>query len=233
MKKNYQQKNIHCKVCGGKDFSENPVLWPELIDSWQLSVDEVSYINRQQGHFCIKCNNNLRAQGLAVAILREFEFQGTLTDFCSPENQLSVLEINKAGNLTSFFEKLRQHKLIEYPEFDMQNLNIESSSYDLIVHSDTLEHVKNPERGLSECSRVLKKDGKCIFTVPMIVNRLSRSRDGLEPSYHGQSIIDADDQKVWTEFGVDAWKVVIKAGFNSCEIFSYEYPAALVIIAKK
>lgn len=222
-----------CPVCGGIDFLDSSVLWAELINAWQLSENEVRYINRQQGFHCKQCQNNLRAMGLSAAILREFQFQGTLNKFCESSIKVDILEINTAGNLTPFFKKLASHRLIEYPQFDMMNLDIESDSVDLVIHSDTLEHIPHPERALSECHRVLKNTGKCIFTVPIIVNRMTRSCAGLPPSYHGQSGVPADDQIVCTEFGADIWQTVLKAGFFSCEIFSFEYPSALVIIARK
>ena len=222
-----------CPVCGGEEFSENTVLWPDLINAWQLTRDEITYINRQQGFHCTECFNNLRAMGLSAAVLRELKFSGTLMQFCDSLSQIEILEINTAGNLTTVFNKLKNHKLIEYPKFDMLNLNIESESFDLVIHSDTLEHIPNPVRGLSECHRVLHKDGKCIFTVPIIVDRMSRSRTGLIPSYHGQSGVNVNDQIVHTEFGADIWQTVLKSGFKSCEMFSYEYPAALVIISRK
>lgn len=96
-----------------------------------------------------------------------------------------------------------------------------------------MEHVSNPERGLSECHRVLRENGKCIFTIPIIVDRMNRLRTGLLPSYHGQSGVPANDQEVCTEFGADAWATVLKAGFRSCEMYSFEYPAALAIRARK
>lgn len=222
-----------CPVCGGDQFAESPVLWAELINAWQLSEREVSYINRQQGFHCKKCCNSLRAMGLAAAILREYQFEGTLVQFCGQNNKLVVHEVNRAGGLTPFLEKLPFHELIEYPQFDLLDLKIESESSDLIVHSDTLEHVSNPERALSECKRVLRANGRLIFTVPIVVDRLTRFRTGLEPSYHGQPKINSDDQLVFTEFGADMWRFVVGAGFRSCEIFSFEYPAALVLIAKK
>ena len=222
-----------CPVCGGKELLADPVLWPDLINAWQLSEDEIAYINRQQGLHCKSCHNNLRAMGLSTAILREIQFYGTLEHFCESFSDIKILEINTAGNLTSFFKRLPSHKLIEYPQFDMLNLDIESESFDLVIHSDTLEHVPNPERALSECRRVLRSNGKCIFTVPIIVDRMTRSRVGLAPSYHGQSGVPADDQVVCSEFGADIWQTVLKAGFRSCEIFSFEYPAALVLIARK
>jgi SAM-dependent methyltransferase len=236
MKPNTQNMNPNlksCPACGNTKFAATNVLWPELEDAWQLSTHEIEYINRQQGYHCSECTNNLRAMGLAAAILKECQFNGTLNQFCETKNDLNLLEINTAGNLTKFLSKLTLYKLIEYPQFDMLNLDIESESFDLIVHSDTLEHVPYPDRALSECRRVLRSNGKCIFTVPIIVGRMTRSRAGLAPSYHGRTGVLADDQMVCTEFGANVWENVLKAGFASCEIFCYEYPASLVIIARK
>jgi SAM-dependent methyltransferase len=224
-----------CSVCGKHEFSFREVLWPELVSDWQLIPIEVDYINRQQGFYCISCGNNLRSMALAGAILHAFNCTETLAQFVESDkgNALNVLEINEAGGLSVTLNKLANHQLVRYPEYDMTNLSFEADSFDVVIHSDTLEHVPNPERGLSECRRVLRSNGKCIFTVPIIVNRTTRSRTGLTPSYHGQSGVPADDQVVCTEFGADVWQTVLKAGFRSCEIFSFEYPAALVLIARK
>jgi SAM-dependent methyltransferase len=221
-----------CPVCGGTVFASKDVLWPELIEAWQLSSFEVAYINRQQGTSCGTCGNNLRAMGLAAAVLDEWAFMGSFHEFCTSGLPLRVLEINPAANLTTYLRHLPGHKLVEYPDFDMLNLAIPSGSYDLVVHSDTLEHVPNPVRGLAECRRVLKHSGKCIFTVPVIVDRISRNRAGLAPSFHGRSDVRENDQIVHTEFGVDFWKTVIGAGFKYCGLYSFEYPAALAVIAK-
>jgi SAM-dependent methyltransferase len=236
MKQDIQNTNLSnkpCPVCGSKNYFKTDVLWTELENEWQLSADEIKYVNRQQGFHCTGCTNNLRSMGLASAILKEYKFLGTLSEFCEAQSDLRLLEINAAGNLTKILSKLQTHTLIEYPQFDMHNLAIESESFDLVIHSDTLEHVTYPERALSECRRLLRNNGKCIFTVPIIVGRMSRSRAGLMPSYHGRTGVLAADQVVCTEFGADVWQVVLKAGFSSCEIYCYEYPASLVIIARK
>lgn len=223
----------NCPVCGKNEFTSSDVLWQELIDAWKLSSAEVEYINRQQGYFCKNCNNNMRSMGLAAAIMEEYSFQGSFLEFCITHPQFAVLEINPAGNLTQFLKYLPGHTIIEYPEFDMQNLSFPDEHFDLVIHSDTLEHVPNPVQGLSECRRVLRSRGKCIFTVPIIVNRMSRLRVGLKPSYHGQSGLDAFDQLVHTEFGADVWKFVAEAGFKSCAMYSFEYPSSIALIAKK
>ena len=224
-----------CSVCGKSDFSHNNVLWPELITEWELLPHEVDYIYRQQGFVCTYCGNNLRSIALADAILDKYNFIGTLNDFVKSDvaRNINVLEINESGGLTSTLSQMPHHLIVKYPDYDMTNLSLDKELFDLVIHSDTLEHVPDPGLGLSECYRILNKNGKCIFTVPIIVDRVSRSRSNLVPSYHGRSEVQENDQLVYTEFGMDIWDIVLKAGFRSCEIYSFEYPAALVLIAKK
>jgi len=112
----------------------------------------------------------------------------------------------------------------------MQRLPHADESFDLVVHSDTLEHVPDPVRGLAECRRVLRDGGACVFTVPIIVGRLTRSRAGLPPSYHGEAA-KGDAYLVHTEFGADAWRWPLAAGFADCRIVSLEHPAAHALIA--
>jgi len=160
-------------------------------------------------------------------------FCGTLEQFvCSDIGEsIHVLEINEAGGLTPVLAKLPHHQLVHYPEFDMTNLSLESSSFDLVLHSDSLEHVPDPVAGLAECRRVLKPTGRCLFTVPVIVGRLGRSRAGMKKSYHGFPDEVGHDYIVYTEFGADVWTVPLKAGFGNVRIHSYEYPSALAIEA--
>ena len=71
-----------CPVCGENRFTSQPILWPELIEQWELSPDEVAYIDLQQGFCCAGCKNNLRAMTLATAMTNAFDFAGNLKDFC-------------------------------------------------------------------------------------------------------------------------------------------------------
>jgi SAM-dependent methyltransferase len=222
-----------CPVCGGKEFSQVAVLGEELIAQWQLQEKETEYINRQQGFYCLGCRNNLRAMALVAAILSEYGFKGTLEQFCDDYQHLKVLEINPAANLFSVFKKIPGHILVEYPQVDMMKLHFDAELFDLVIHSDTLEHIPDPIKALEECRRVLKTGGRCAFTVPMVVDRWTRSRAGLPLSYHGEPKDGLmSDLMVHTEFGADIWKNILQAGFSSCRIFSLEYPAALALVAR-
>lgn len=222
-----------CPICGGKVFSYQEVLWKELVRDWELSPHEVDYINRQQGLMCKGCGNNLRSMALADAILYAYKYPGVLLQFAASDlsKSLNVLEINEAGGLSSVLKILPRHQLVRYPEHDMTNLSFASSTFDLVLHSDTLEHVPDPIAGLSECRRVLTNTGRCIYTVPTIIGRLTRSRAKLKNSYHGARGHLEGDYKVHTEFGADMWKFAIEAGFTSARIHCFEYPSALAIEA--
>jgi SAM-dependent methyltransferase len=220
-----------CPVCGGEKFDISPVLWPELITTWELSEEEAKYIDRQQGYHCKGCGNNLRSMALASGILKAYEFIGTLAEFVRSDfaRSLKVLEINEAGLLTPVLLNLPNHLLVHYPEYNMTKLGFPAGVFDLVLHSDTLEHVSQPTIGLSECRRVLSHRGLCIFTVPIVVGRMSRTRSGLKKSYHGSSGQETSDFIVHTELGADVWRFAAEAGFTRITIHCFEYPAGLAI----
>jgi SAM-dependent methyltransferase len=225
---------MNCPCCGSSQFQGGAVLWPELIAEWRIAPYEVDYINRQQAFCCTRCGANLRSMALARAILRSFgstdNFQAWVGGAAA--RRLRVLEVNGACHLTQFLRRLPEHTLVNYPEVDLMALPYPDRSFDLVIHSDTLEHVPRPVRGLSECRRVLKPGGFCAFTIPIIVDRLTASREGLPPSYHGSSANPAD-HLVHTEYGADAWKHVVQAGFEDCRLFAFDYPAALALVGTR
>ncbi len=222
-----------CSVCGGQEFHDDKVLWPDLIAQWELAPWEVEYIDHQQGRRCNICGANLRSIALGNALRRVFCTRQTLADFVRSEaaSRFRVLEINEAGNLSEVLAQMPQHRLVRYPDVDMLDLPYEDGSFDIVVHSDTLEHVSDPIVGLSECRRVLTADGCVCFTIPIVVSRLTRSRAGLPKSYHGAPGENADDYLVHTEFGADVWTTVIQAGFSALAITAVEFPAAMALTA--
>jgi SAM-dependent methyltransferase len=222
-----------CACCGGTEFENQGVLWAKLIREWRLSPSEAAYIDRQQGTACLGCRSSLRSIALATSMMRYFGFTGTFDAWVrSPvAGRLAVLELNGAGNLTPFLRQLPGHVEKSYPEVDMLAMPFADSTFDLVVHSDTLEHVPDPVRGLSECHRVLRSGGACCFTVPVVVGRMSRSRTGLRPSFHGAPHANMADFRVETEYGADAWGHVIAAGFSEVRILAAEYPSALAFTA--
>jgi len=225
-----------CPVCGADQFINESVLWPKLIDEWELSNNEIDYINLQQGFSCANCKNNLRAMTLAAAITKAFGSSGFFKDLCHTNKelrQLTVIEVNPAGNLTPFLKLLPKHTLYSFPQIDMQRTAFEDRSIDLLIHSDTLEHVPDSGMALRESWRILKPRGRLFYTVPIVVGRLTRTRHNLPPSYHGSPKQSATDFQVQTEYGADFWCEIFEAGFRKVVLTSLIFPAAIAICAER
>lgn len=226
---------MQCSVCGGTNFTSRQVLWRDLINEWQLSTAETAYIDRQQGETCDQCGANIRSIALANALRSFFGTKLTLCQAASFHmgDNLAILEINEAGTLTPVLKTFGGYVYGAYPEVDIHALPYKNCSFDVVIHSDTVEHVSNPIHALAECLRVLKPGGALCFTVPIIIGRMSRSRDGLPNSFHGNSATLAEDYAVRTEFGADVWTYIFEAGFTEISMHPFEYPAGIAFLARK
>lgn len=219
-----------CPCCGDNaGLTHSKILWPSLVEEWNLGIDEEAYIDRQQGSRCNSCAASIRSMALAHAITSFVGVGIPLRHLPLRRPMLRLLELNVAGDLHRFLRWMPRSRLAEYPEVDMTKLPFRDASFDLVVHSDTLEHVPDPAMGLRECRRVLRRGGASIFTVPIIVGRLTRTRHMDNPSYHGHE----QDQAylVHSEYGADVWTKVLEAGFRECRLVSLEFPAGLAIVA--
>lgn len=223
-----------CIICGEEKFKSQEALWSDLIDTWELTPYEVGYVNRQQATCCENCGANMRSMVLAKAIVRHFRYNGSFARFWRTQELYKhwVLEINKASHLHQYLKTLPQYKFGTYPNLDMMNIRFPDNRFHMVVHTDTLEHVPDPHKALMECKRVLKPGGVLFFTIPIIVDRVSRSRKGLPPSYHGSGE-NREDYLVHTEYGFDMWKSLILAGFDNVTITTLAYPQAIALSAVK
>ena len=168
---------------------------------------------------------------LAEAIMRAYGHQQYFNTFARRHRRLRVLEINDAGQLGQFLAAMPHRVLVHYPDVDMTKLPFEEASFDMVIHSDTLEHVPDPLAGLRETRRVLRRNGFACFTVPLVVGRLTRTTEGRPPTYHGRE--EAQEYLVHTEFGADAWTSPIAAGFTEVRLVSLDFPASVAMAAQK
>jgi len=108
---------------------------------------------------------------------------------------------------------------------DVQRLTFPDTSFDVVISSETMEHVRKPWIGFAEIHRVLKPGGVHCFTIPYRKDRLTRSRvdtSGAEDvyvlpkAYHQDPFCPADSL-VYSEFGSDLVELLQPLGFETME----------------
>ncbi len=109
---------------------------------------------------------------------------------------------------------------------DVQRLTYADARFDLVTHTEVLEHVGDDARAFAELLRVLKAGGLMVFTVPMhggpcTVER-ARLREGrvehlLEPVYHLDPLRH-EGILAFRDYGSDILERLRRAGFIEPEI---------------
>lgn len=247
-----------CAACGvmGR-LLDSGLEWPELVEQWGLSPEWAARFYAREGLACEWCGASLRSQQLAGAVVAVANAEwgtraGSLRELCDAPGfrALAVAEINSAGNLHQFLSKLPNLKFSEFggsapgvPSEDLTRLSYRDSSFDIVLTSDTLEHVPDVDTALAEIRRVLKPGGRHIFTVPVLMDRPATRRRAsnsggelihhLPPSYHGAPQEGQADLLVFNEFGADFVGTCERAGFDVRLERSGRNQALVVFIARR
>ncbi|MBK7331213.1 MAG: class I SAM-dependent methyltransferase [Betaproteobacteria bacterium] len=224
-------KVTRCVVCGSDELHYVEELSAALVGEWELSGRRSGLREPAAGTAVRQLRQHVALHGAgcraASALWRHRHLRGVFGIACRATAARTGDQRLAAWH---GFWPGPGHVFAKFPEVDMQRLPHADDAFDLVVHSDTLEHVPDPLQGLAECRRVLRVGGACVFAVPIIVGRLTRSRAGLAPSYHGNPE-GGGGYLVHTEFGADAWTWPFAAGFSECRIVGLEHPAAHALIA--
>lgn len=105
---------------------------------------------------------------------------------------------------------------------DVQSLSYADASFDLVTHTEVLEHVPDDARAFAELRRVLRPGGLMLFTVPLRMGTRTREqamlRDGAivhlqPPTYHGDPLRGGAGILVFREYGDDIVERLMTAGF--------------------
>ena len=130
---------------------------------------------------------------------------------------------------------------------DVQGLTFADASFDLVTHTEVLEHVPDDARAFYELHRVLRPGGIMLFTVPQhggerTVER-ARLRNGniehlLAPAFHRDPLRGGAGIFAYRDYGRDISGRLRAAGFDTVEFHDPPslapwYVSRMVIIARK
>lgn len=235
----------HCKVCG--EF--RPMLYrrrvipPRLAELWGLSPRVSEALARKESCDCAGCGAKLRARRLAEVILQIYQVDRPPAPVRSlaawatlpPIQRLRIAEINRIegvheqlaplpGFRPSEFEPgMRPGELVRgVRSEDLVQLTYDDEAFDLVLTSETLEHVPDLNSALREICRVLVPGGRHIFTIPLLPGVASTyARAVLRPEgsldHRATAICHPGGDvgyPVFTEFGADVPDIFARAGFE-------------------
>lgn len=221
-----------CPLCGENRFVFNELIWDQLAIDWGLTDLERKKINMQQGFKCETCGASLRVMNLASAFLSFFPSYDTIASYINSYHfrKIKILDLNGLGALSALLQKLPGYSRLDYPEVDMHDMKSVKKRYDFILHTDTLEHLRQPAVALRSVQGCLRSSGVQIFTIPQLSSKLTRSREGLSSSYHGNNNSKSEDLVVHYEFGADFYSFLLNAGFRDLRIKSLSGDEAIAYI---
>lgn len=193
------------------------------------------------GTRCLKCRSTQihRAVGLALAQI-------------DIPPQPRVYELSSRGALFRFLRA--RYGELYFSEFyddvpagskkgeivcqDVQRLTLPDEAFDLITSTEVFEHVPDDRQGFREIHRVLARNGKFVFTVPITdapqtTERCRLNPDGtlehfLPPEYHGDRIRGKRAVLAFRNYGLDIVDRLTACGFDA-RIDRYTAPARRIV----
>ena len=210
-----------------------------IFNSWIVSKDIEKNINQRdefasllarESFFCNKCLTSDRKRILYKHLLNYLSRKINKAIFKIEEcdKKLTVLIIGNLGTrsylqslvssslacVTTYFDpdEIIGKKRLNSVNADVHDLTFLETRFDIILHTDVLEHCQNPVVAIESCMKMLKHDGVLIFTIPI---RLSLSQ-----SYPAQQ----NNQKIWHGRGKWIFSLLPKQdGYLERHVFGSDY----------
>ncbi len=144
------ERNLHCSLC---NYSSSSFL--HKSNSFGISWNSA----------CPCCDSRSRHRGLIFIYRRYLNIQvGKKILHFAPEPLLEY-EIRQHKDHEYYTTDFKMEN-VDFPKEDVQNLNFQTSTFDVLLSNHVLEHVQDDKKAVAEMSRVLKPGGIAIITVP-------------------------------------------------------------------
>jgi SAM-dependent methyltransferase len=93
-------------------------------------------------------------------------FGSGVYSFTLADKVKSIIAVDVEKKKIEYAKAVNYFKNISFQEMDLTKLTFEDSTFDFIICSEVLEHIKNHSVAFSELARVLGKGGTMLITVP-------------------------------------------------------------------
>ncbi|QDV33953.1 class I SAM-dependent methyltransferase [Tautonia plasticadhaerens] len=180
-----------CAACGrwGPNLYRRWVIRPELERRSGVSPRAAEAWALKESGDCVHCGAKLRARRIAEVILRLYPVGDPPRPAPSirrwvesaEARALLVAEVNEVEGLHRQLLRLPSFRPSEFRDDappgevvdgvrceHLERLTYESESFDLLITSETLEHVPDLSAALAEILRVLRPGGRHFFTAPIL-----------------------------------------------------------------
>jgi hypothetical protein len=235
----------HCSVCGAVTrFRFNSWVISSEVKRKFESIGAGDAFIRRESLACDNCGSSLRVRRLADVLLLHYADRARSLNELLEEPLFCELDIAEINSIGRAHDVLARHPRLRYSEYrakprpgriprseDICALSYDDALLDIVVTSETLEHVPEYELALAETRRVLRTGGRHIFTVPLlpgaVTTRRARRVDGrlvhiAPPEHHGRSSRPLlgrvsprfADLLCYTDFGLDIFDDLNAAGFD-------------------
>jgi len=136
---------------------------------------------------------------------------GYSTSILNCNTQNTYLGIDISEETIGFANSLYKNKYTSFQVGSITELNLDNESVDTFISMETLEHLQNPEDGIKEIARVLKKYGIFIGSVP------SKYFEKLCTDIYGPNPFHL------TTFSFDSLMDLLKQYFRHVNIYAYTF----------
>jgi SAM-dependent methyltransferase len=239
-----------CDVCGAYRpmLYRRRVIPRRLEELWGLSPRMAEALARKESCDCASCGAKLRSRRIARAVLGMYPVgapPAPAPDLAvwveRPEiRRLRVAEINRIDGFDRVLRRLPNYAASDYNpgadpgevidgvrSEDLTRLTYADACFDLVLTSETLEHVPVLDAALAEIRRVLVPGGRHVFTVPVLPQtprtfaRAVVRPDGSAEDRAPRIAHPGGDwgYPVFTEFGTDLPELLRRAGFEVDVLF--------------
>jgi SAM-dependent methyltransferase len=233
-----------CIVCGRfrPMLFRRRVIPRRLEELWGLSPRLAEALARKESCDCAHCGAKLRCRRIARVLLSLYPVGNppaparSLAEWVEHAEiqSLRVAEINRIDGLHDQLDRLPQFTSSDYQpgswpgdvvdgirSEDLTRLTYPDGCFDLVLTSESLEHVPDLDQALNEIRRVLVPGGRHIFTVPLLPQtaatfpRAVLRPDGTVEDRAPRIAHPGGDwgYPVFTEFGADLPDLLTRSGF--------------------